>query len=129
MKEFFKKIFGITTSIDKIIILIALAISLSVFLGICNNKSDNLKVVVEVNGIVYGQYNLENDESIIVKSDFGYNKIEIKQGYVYVSETSCPDKFELNNKISREGQAIVCLPNRMIIKIVGAENTVDGVTY
>lgn len=129
MKDFLKNIAGLTTYADRIIIFAALLISLFVFLGMHNNNADNLKVLVEVNGVVYGEYSLEKDETINVNSDFGYNKIEIKEGIVYVSETSCPDKFEIGNKISSEGQAIVCLPNRMVVKIVGDENTVDGVTF
>ena len=47
-------------------------------------------------------------------------KIVVNGGKVWVEEADCPDKIcERTGKIYKKGQAIVCLPNKIAIKITG----------
>jgi len=78
--------------------------------------------VVYVDGNEYGRYSLNKDEKQIIEisSSFGRNVIEIEKGKVLVLETTCPDKTEINaGAISKSGQSLVCLPNRLVISIEG----------
>ena len=56
----------------------------------------------------------------------------IKSGTAYISEASCPDKQCMKQgKISRAGEMLVCLPNRVVVKIVDSkkdEPVIDGVS-
>lgn len=46
--------------------------------------------------------------------------IVIESGYAYVSDSDCSDKICVNTgKISRVGQAVVCLPNKVSVTIDG----------
>ena len=60
----------------------------------------------------------------------GSNTLVIENGEAWVSEANCPDKICMGmGKISRNGEFIACLPNRVIIVIEGGEeNPVDGRT-
>ena len=60
----------------------------------------------------------------------GSNTLVIENGEAWVSEANCPDKSCMGmGKISRNGEFIACLPNRVIIVIEGGEeNPVDGRT-
>ncbi|MCR4726059.1 MAG: NusG domain II-containing protein [Clostridia bacterium] len=47
-------------------------------------------------------------------------KIIVSGGKVWVEESDCPNKIcEKTGKISKKGQAIVCLPNKVAIRISG----------
>lgn len=87
--------------------------------------------IVEVDGKEYGRYSLEEKEAktLDVRTQFGYNKIEISGGGVRVTESDCPDKLELRRgEIRSAGQMLVCLPNRLVIHISGTRE-VDGIAY
>jgi len=54
-----------------------------------------------------------------VETETGYNTIRIEGGQLWIEDASCPDKVCIyQGKISSDGEIIVCLPNRMLIKIV-----------
>lgn len=45
--------------------------------------------------------------------------MHIEDGQIWIHEASCPDKICIyQGKISKNGEMIVCIPNRMFIKIV-----------
>jgi hypothetical protein len=61
----------------------------------------------------------------------GTNTLVIENGEAWVSEANCPDKVCMGmGKISRNGEFIACLPNRLIIVVEGADQQalVDGMT-
>lgn len=53
----------------------------------------------------------------------------IKDGKADITEADCPDKVCVKQKpISKAGESLVCLPNKIIITVVeGEENELDGV--
>ena len=53
------------------------------------------------------------------------------RGGARVTEASCPDKTDIQSgKITKPGQMIVCVPNRVTVRILGKNRvTVDKVTY
>ncbi|NLZ54362.1 MAG: NusG domain II-containing protein, partial [Thermoanaerobacteraceae bacterium] len=63
----------------------------------------------------------------------GENIVEIDRDRVRMLYAQCPDKDCMRQGfISRPGQMIVCLPNRMVIKIQSDKSTkevVDEVTF
>lgn len=57
-----------------------------------------------------------------------HNTITIEKGAVTMSESNCPGSDCLHSGwISKPGRAIVCLPNRLELRIVGIEAEIDGV--
>lgn len=58
-----------------------------------------------------------------------YNTVLVQQGHVRMMEASCPDQVCVNQGwISDSTLPIVCLPNKVIIEIVGEEGQLDAVT-
>ena len=87
--------------------------------------------LVEVNGKHFGTYLLheKDGKTLDVKTEFGYNKIGIENGMVRIIEADCPDRLDvLAGGISRTGEMLVCLPNRLVVRILG-EGEVDGLAY
>lgn len=88
-------------------------------------------VVVEVDGKEFGRYSLyeKNGKTLDVRTPFGYNKIDIADGKVRISDADCPDRLGVKaGWIDNAGELLVCLPNRLIVRIEG-EGSVDGVAY
>lgn len=71
-------------------------------------------------------------KQIPVKTEFGYNLIEIGDGKVRVIEADCPDKLDVKQGyIERPGEVIVCLPNKLVIEIKGEnkDNDIDYISH
>jgi hypothetical protein len=71
-------------------------------------------------------------KTIPIETEFGYNLIEIGDGKVRVIEASCPDQLDVKQGyISKTGELIVCLPNRLVIEIKGIkdERDVDYISH
>ena len=62
--------------------------------------------------------------------DGSYNLLVIQDGKADVTEASCPDGICVNHRaISKQGQSIVCLPNKVVVEIEnGEESDLDAVT-
>ena len=66
-------------------------------------------------GALLGIYPLYEDESIDVS---GKNTVKIKDGEVFMESALCPDKICVKTgKIKMKGEEIVCLPNKLVIKV------------
>ena len=116
---------------DVLIAAAVLIIAAAVFL--CTNllASDGGKAVVEKDGNVIAELPLSED-AIFEVEDGGTvtNVIEVKNGKVSVISASCPDKICQNHRaVSKSGESIVCLPNKVIVNIEKDDREVDGVAW
>lgn len=75
---------------------------------------DHRTIRITVDGELYGEYALEEDQVIAVGET---NVCEIKAGRVKMIEADCPDHLCMHQKaIDAGGGTIVCLPNRVVIE-------------
>ena len=83
---------------------------------------------VTVDGEEIGRYYLNRDGTFSLNG--GSNVLVVENGEAWVSEANCPDKVCMGmGKISRNGEFIACLPNRLIIVVEGGEQSpIDGKT-
>jgi hypothetical protein len=80
-------------------------------------RSGDPKVVVEAAGTQW-VYPLKADRRLRVPGPLGEELIEIANREVFVVSSPCPNKIcILQGKISRPGQWIACLPNKVFIRI------------
>lgn len=90
-------------------------------------------VVVCVDGNEYATYSMSNikDSKIVeIDTEFGRNAIEITPKSVRVIDASCPDKLDIKcGEITKPNQTIICVPNKMSVRLVGKTQKVDKVTY
>ena len=77
--------------------------------------------VVTADGKEAGRYPLAEDRrGTIGAAD--YNVLEIKDGAAAVAEANCGDHTCVRTgRISREGETIVCLPHRLVVRIEGGD--------
>ena len=110
---------------DLIFIIALIGILVCVGLGVYFFRSPGDKVRVMVDGKVYGTYSLATNQTIEIKIDDKVNVIEIKDGKADMVDASCPDSICVKHrKVSRNGEAITCLPNKVVVVI---ESTIEGV--
>lgn len=82
------------------------------------------QVRITVEGELYGTYGLKEEQTISIN---GSNVCQIKDGEVCMAEADCPDKLCMHQgSIKIPGESIVCLPNRVVIEIVGTDTEDNG---
>ena len=91
-------------------------------------RQEGVMVRVSVDGKEIAAYPLSQNIEVAI-DELGHNTLVIQDGYAYILDADCPDQQCVQQgKISRGGQSIICLPNKLVIEIEGGENTVDGVS-
>lgn len=110
------------------VILISFGIASSVWLSMTSHSGE--KAIVKVDGKMYGAYSLSEDKTIAVKQGNKLNVIKIKHGSVTMSEASCDNQVCVKHKsISRTGESIICLPNKVVVSISGkGANSYDSIS-
>lgn len=109
-----------------ILVLIGCVLALILFLS----KKSGSKVEVRKDGEVVESFLLSEDTEYEINSKNGVNLLVIKNGKASIKEASCPDGLCINTgEISLSGQSIVCLPNKVVVEIIGQdESKVDVMT-
>ncbi len=77
------------------------------------------KVCIYVDSREYKTVSLNENITLNIETEYGKNTVVVNNGEVFIEETDCPNKLCRKSKISRAGQSIVCLPNRVSILIEG----------
>ena len=103
--------------------ILAVAIVLFLVMRVTGSESGN-RIQVTVDGAVYGIYSLTENQVIEVKEGDFYNRIRIEDGKAYMEEANCPDGYcERQGKISGGAQTIVCLPHKLVVEVLEADDT------
>ncbi|MFQ5866912.1 MAG: NusG domain II-containing protein [bacterium] len=105
---------------DFILAGIILIFSVSSLLSFKNFRSNGgEKAFIYENGKLIKEVNL-SEEKIINYADM---EIEVKEGRIRVLKSDCPQKICVQTGwISKPGQTIICVPNKVLIEIVGISN-------
>ena len=133
LKQYIKKA-------DIVLFLFLVVCGLAATAAIALSHSGGDTVVIESAGKLYATYPLFEDRTVEVpapgssKADSDdaahtyteYNLVEISGGQVTVTEASCKNQVCVkHSSISRSGESIVCLPNRLVVRIEGGKNGGD----
>ena len=106
---------------DVILIGALLLVVLTVLLITTLTREKGGFVEVYQDGELLATYSLDIPREVSLNG--GTNVLKIEGGVAYLSYASCPDRTCVNTgKISYNGQSIVCLPNRLTIKVVSEES-------
>ncbi len=106
---------------DLILVVLLASIALSAFIFTECTRGAGERVVVTVEGERVAEFALS--ESGEYSLNGGTNLLVIEDGAAYIKEASCPDKtcVTIGGKISRAGEKIICLPNRLVVEVEGGE--------
>ena len=105
---------------DVSVIAFFLMVSLLLFLFLRGGKEGS-EVRVMVEGKEIGVYSLSKDGEYSLNG--GTNTLIIKDGK---TDADCPDKLCVRQgKISRNGETITCLPNKLTVTVIDEKGEVD----
>jgi len=110
---------------DIYIILFLILVSIGIFaLNRCNKKDGDV-VVIYYNNEVYEKASLREDRVIRVNDT---NTVRIENGEVFMESADCPDRICVQQKpVNSSGRDIVCLPNKVVVRVISEEKEVDMV--
>ena len=121
-KHFIKK-----ADIVLAVALIIAGLLLSWFLSFHGTSGEELKIIAK--GKLFGTYSLYEDQSIDIVSGSHQNHVVIKDGSVRMSAANCRGQDCVHqHSISKSGETIVCLPNRVVLEITGGEKAYDAIS-
>lgn len=105
--------------------LIAVCAAAALLITLTRKSGDYVLIIQD--GAEAARYPLSGELTVDIPSaDGGYNRLVISGGYADVTSASCPDGLCVNQrKISKVGQTIVCLPNRLVIEIASADSDTE----
>ena len=113
---------------DFILLIGILVVAFAAYIGIqMISYQEAERILISVNGEVYGVYSLHDDQEIKINDT---NILMIQDGEADMIHANCPDQICVDQvEISKTGETIVCLPNKVIVEVKGAEAAeVDAVT-
>lgn len=124
---------GYVTPGDLGLVLLLLILSAASFTVVHSFTNGGKHVVVEVDGRHAMELSLDRNVTTSVQGPEGETSIRIENGTVRVLASPCPHKYCVRmGTISRRGEIIVCVPNRVFITIRGGKSddatALDGVT-
>ncbi len=83
-------------------------------------KVPSMNVVIETNDGYNKIFSINKDNLITVKGPLGDTVIQIKNKKVRIIKSSCPNHICIKSGwISSTHDALICLPNKIIVKISG----------
>ena len=98
-----------------IIIFAAVIAAAAAIFGIFRlNESNGTSVLITENNQTVYKGSIHTDKTVKLSG----NTVVIKNGYATVSKADCKNQICVNHKkISKKGETMVCLPNKVIVEI------------
>lgn len=119
-KEAFKQLFKKGDIILLVVVLVLVALTIYFAL-----QSDASEADVYVDGNLV--YKLDLNKNATVEVLDGRVQIKIENGKAYIAKSDCHNQLCVHARaIGKEGGVIVCLPNKVVVKVVAKE--VDAIT-
>ncbi len=122
-----KKTRRLRNDIILIVALLLVATLGAVYLFVFRSNGNMVKVTVD--GKLYGEYSLSQNITQDIYSgenNSRCNRLIIRDGKAFVETATCPDGICVaHRKIFRDGESIVCLPNRVVITVT-TDNSTDA---
>lgn len=117
---------------DIVIIVVLLIVSFIPYIMLKNYQSNYKGInyaVISIDGQEKKRVELTKDldEEFTFKSSYGINRVVIHDMKIGIVDADCKDEICINEGfIGEVGERIVCLPNRLIIEIVGEQKSSEG---
>lgn len=101
------------------VILVLAGIGFLIYTSFGRQTAGIVKITVDEE--VFGMYSLQKEQEIKINDT---NHLIIRDGQADMIEADCPDQICVEHiSISKNKETIVCLPNKVIVEIVGSEDT------
>ncbi len=115
---------------DLLLIAILLFFALICLFSITLSKKEGSIIQIVRDKSVMDSYPLTIEQQIELSDESGRNTLLIQNGKAQIIDADCPDGLCMHqNPICYNGETIVCLPHKLVIRVVsGEEGEVDIAT-
>ena len=116
---------------DILLMIAVLAAAACCFLYFSLRSGSACVAVVEQNGVELRRISLETlEEPLLIETGGEFPLVvAVDRKGAWIAEASCPDQICVRTgKITAPGQAAVCLPARLSVRLIGEGSRVDAVT-
>ena len=80
-------------------------------------------VTVTVDRVFFGEYPLNENRTVEIRTGDSLNVLVIEDGKAKMASATCPDGICASHRpIFRDGESIICLPNKVVVT-VSSKNT------
>ena len=112
---------------DLIAIAAVLLLGVVVFIAFLPLRAtENASVQIYQNGKMIHELPLYENRTVTIEGVYS-NTVAIRDGAVYMEESNCPGKDCVHSgSIEKPGRSIICLPNRVEIRVTG-QSDIDAV--
>ena len=108
-------------------LVLAAAAALALAFLLPHGGREQVTVEIRRDGVLVESFPLSQDRRITVEGDYT-NVIVAEDGAVWVESSTCPGEDCVHSgKVTRPGRSVVCLPNRVEIRLVGGNAQEDDV--
>lgn len=111
---------------------VAAMLCLGVWLFISNASSQSMIVGIYKDGSLVEKIDLNSvtgEREITLSGDLGDNVILVSNGRIEMKSADCPDKICVEHgELKSSSSPIVCLPNKVVIKVEGSTDGADAKT-
>ena len=115
---------------DVVLIIALVFLSIAGFLYFSLMQVSGSVVTITLEGVLYETLALEEEQAVEIKDDKGahINTVLISGGTCKMDFASCPDHLCVKQgEISYTHEAIVCLPNQVVVSIENTKETVEEI--
>ncbi|MBF8984323.1 NusG domain II-containing protein [Lutibacter sp. B2] len=97
------------------------------------SNSDHLYLIIEIDGEEYKKLSIDDGTKtklIPVDTKYGHNLVKVEGEKVSMYESTCKNHLCIQmGTISKANQVIVCIPNRVSVKLVSNKSNIDVLSY
>ena len=109
---------------DFLVIAVIIAFSLASLALLAIRPEGRYAVISENDSVIY-QGSIHDNATIRTE----HNTVEISDGHVRIIEADCPDKLCIQAGEATSSHPVICLPNRLVVRIQAEEEEIDAVSY
>lgn len=115
---------------DLVVLGVILVLIVALLLVLFLPRDNGAMVQVYRSGKLVAEYDLNDAKDTPMVKSYGTLVLLIEGNGVTALESECPDKCCVKQgKISRDGESIICVPQEIVVKIVGGDKSeVEGIT-
>jgi len=112
-----------TTALDRLVVAVLLGVCLALFVAIGLRPAGETIQVLRDGEVVYNAP-LSEERTVDLNGPLGTTRLAIHNGQARILSSPCPTKVCIGmGAISHHGEMIACVPNRLLVTIVGGERT------
>ena len=116
-------------TVADVVLVGVLAAALPILAGRPSRATGDLRAVVRAADGSEQVYDLRQDRDLEIPGPVGITLLRIQDGAVWVARAPCTRHLcQRMGHLRRPGRSLVCIPNHLVVRVIGDSADVDAVT-